>query len=80
MIGNKALASSRVLFVMFDFSELVIEVRNKGPVFENCDCSAIDFERIIIEVIDDTYYNFDSGDCVLMSKKFRNVYVNFIEI
>jgi len=34
----------------------------------------IDQERRIVEVIDDTPYNFDSNDCVLMFKKFRNVY------
>ena len=31
-------------------------------------------ERIIVEIIDDTRYTFDSIDCVLMFKKFRNVY------
>jgi hypothetical protein len=36
-------------------------------------------ERRIVEVIDGTVYNFDS-DCVLMFKKFRNVYgISFIE-
>jgi len=37
--------------------------------------------RRIAEVIDGTLYNFDSNDCVLMFKKFRNVYgISFIEI
>ncbi len=36
--------------------------------------------RRIVEFIDDTLYNFDSNDCVLMFKKFKNVYGNFIEI
>jgi hypothetical protein len=31
-------------------------------------------EKIIVEIIDDTHYTFDSNDCVLMFKKFRNVY------
>jgi uncharacterized cysteine cluster protein YcgN (CxxCxxCC family) len=31
-------------------------------------------EKIIFEIIDDTRYTFDSNDCVLMFKKFRNVY------
>jgi hypothetical protein len=39
-----------------------------------------DQERRIIEVIDGTLYNFDSDDCVLMFKKFRSVYGNYIEI
>jgi hypothetical protein len=40
-----------------------------------------DQERKIVEVIDGTLYNFDSSDCVLMFKKFRNVYgISFIEI
>jgi hypothetical protein len=40
-----------------------------------------DQERRIVEVIDGTVYNFDSNDCVLMFKKFRNVYgISFIEI
>jgi hypothetical protein len=39
-----------------------------------------DQERRIVEVIDGTLYNFDSNDSVLMFKKFRNVYGNFIEI
>ena len=34
----------------------------------------IDQDRRIVEVIDDTPYNFHSNDCVLMFKKFRNVY------
>jgi type I restriction-modification system DNA methylase subunit len=39
-----------------------------------------DQERRIVEVIDGTVYNFDSGCCVLMFKKFRNVYgISFIE-
>jgi hypothetical protein len=39
-----------------------------------------DQERSIVEVIDGTLYNFDSNDCVLMFKKFRNVYgISFIE-
>jgi len=37
--------------------------------------------RRIVEVIDGTLYNFDSKDCVLIFKKFRNVYgISFIEI
>jgi hypothetical protein len=40
-----------------------------------------DQERRIVEVIDSTVYNFDSNDCVLMFKKFRNVYgISFIEV
>jgi hypothetical protein len=39
-----------------------------------------DQERRIVEVIDGMVYNFDSNDCVLMFKKFRNVYgISFIE-
>ena len=38
-------------------------------------------EKRIVEFIDDRCYNFDSNDCVLMFKKFRNVYgTSFIEI
>ena len=38
-------------------------------------------ETKIVEIIDDTCYNFDSNDCALMFKKFRNVYgTSFIEI
>ena len=33
-----------------------------------------DQERRIVEVVDGTLYNFDSSDCFLMFKKFRNVY------
>jgi hypothetical protein len=40
-----------------------------------------DQERRIVEVIDGTRYNFDSNECTLMFKKFRNVYgTSFIEI
>jgi hypothetical protein len=31
-------------------------------------------ERIIVEIIDDTSYTFESIDCVLMFKKFGDVY------
>ena len=38
-------------------------------------------QKRIVEVIDDTRYNFDSNECTLMFKKFRNVYgTSFIEI
>jgi hypothetical protein len=37
--------------------------------------------RGIVEDIDNKLFNFDSNECVLMFKKFRNVYgVSFIEI
>jgi hypothetical protein len=39
--------------------------------------------KAIIDKIkkDGTLYNFDNNDCVLMFKKFRNVYgISFIEI
>jgi len=40
-----------------------------------------DQEMRIVEVIDNIPYNFDSNECVLMFKKFRNVYgTSFIEI
>jgi len=40
-----------------------------------------DQTRRIVEVIDDTLYNFDSCECVLMFKKFGNVYgTSFIGI
>jgi len=29
---------------------------------------------MIVEIIDDTNYTFDTNDCVLMFKKFRGVY------
>ena len=31
-------------------------------------------EEIIVEIIDDISYTFDTNDCVLMFKKFRGVY------
>ena len=38
-------------------------------------------ERRIVEVIDGKVYNFDSNDCVMVFKKFRNVYgISFIEV
>jgi hypothetical protein len=40
-----------------------------------------DQEMRIVEVIDNMLYNFDSNECVLMFKKFRNVHgTSFIEI
>ncbi len=34
----------------------------------------INSKEIIVEIIDDTNYTFDTNDCVLMFKKFRGVY------
>jgi hypothetical protein len=31
-------------------------------------------KEIIVELIDNTSYTFDTDDCVLMFKKFRGVY------
>lgn len=31
-------------------------------------------KKIIVEIIDNTSYTFDTDDCLLMFKKFRGVY------